>query len=832
MIGMFQYFREIKFYKGLFLSQVLILFISVFGFAIIDMCSKGADKYFVDEQRSLLAADLMISAKRKLSDSEISKANELLSTNIVETSVLRETYSMLYSGKTTTSRLAELRFVESDYPFYGKIQNEESIISFSDEKFLENGIYLNSDLANQLGVNINDRVAAGNLNLIVQGIFTKDSSQSFRGFALAPRVYIHVNNAEKSGLFTFGSVATEAILYKLQTIKTVNTTEIKKIFTDPTLKVATSAEAGLESAKNISQINDYLFLVQLIAGILSLLSFNFLLETYLTQRKPDFDKMKLLGVSNSQITKIVIFWVFSCLVLVFGLSSLILPKLAMSLSALILKLTSVQINLNFSIIDTLKLFLGYIIISFMVMWALLNNKYKKWIYFSFILLFGVLSVYFSKSYKMGSIFFLSVTILSLIVMGLIKIALILTEKGIQKLRALSIFNSLSLGLAFRQLVRERKMTMLSFFCAFMSTTLLVFIFSLKQSLESELVGSDSKKPDLFLFDIQDTQKDEFLNVTNDLDLNMSSLTPMIRAKIKTVNGEVYKRKTVNSIFSTREEDASVRFRERMVNLSFSKELKSSENLVAGKFWTKDQESSDVMPECSLEQSYATRMGFKMGDILEFDISSIPFKTRVTSLRRVKWTSFEPNFFINIQPGLINEAPHTFLVSLYLPKHISKNLVQKRLIEKMPTVSSIDLSMLLDKLVSILEKLTWVLQSFSLFSLALSFVLLIILSYLEAETKSEEFRLKVLMGFSKNKLVQESAFKDLYLMFAATLSGLLAGISLTWILCSFLFDIYFEVLPLKIALVCFALFLILFIIKFLFNLTIVMRHTNISFADNR
>jgi predicted lysophospholipase L1 biosynthesis ABC-type transport system permease subunit len=48
----------------------------------------------------------------------------------------------------------------------------------------------------------------------------------------------------------------------------------------------------------------------------------------------------------------------------------------------------------------------------------------------------------------------------------------------------------------------------------------------------------------------------------------------------------------------------------------------------------------------------TPLGLKLGDQLRFDIAGQTREARVTSLRKVDWTSMRANFFMSV-PGLAN-----------------------------------------------------------------------------------------------------------------------------------------------------------------------------------
>ena len=51
------------------------------------------------------------------------------------------------------------------------------------------------------------------------------------------------------------------------------------------------------------------------------------------------------------------------------------------------------------------------------------------------------------------------------------------------------------------------------------------------------------------------------------------------------------------------------------------------------------------PELSVEQDIAETLGWKIGHRIAFDVAGQRLDARITSLRKVDWASFKPNFFV-------------------------------------------------------------------------------------------------------------------------------------------------------------------------------------------
>ena len=74
-------------------------------------------------------------------------------------------------------------------------------------------------------------------------------------------------------------------------------------------------------------------------------------------------------------------------------------------------------------------------------------------------------------------------------------------------------------------------------------------------------------------------------------------------------------------------------------------------------------SSKQPVEISVEQKYAKSLEIDLNDELEIEVGGVPILAKVVNIRRVRWTSFQPNFFVQMQPGVLDQAPKTFIATL-------------------------------------------------------------------------------------------------------------------------------------------------------------------------
>ena len=85
------------------------------------------------------------------------------------------------------------------------------------------------------------------------------------------------------------------------------------------------------------------------------------------------------------------------------------------------------------------------------------------------------------------------------------------------------------------------------------------------------------------------------------------------------------------------------------------------------------------------------MGVGIGDKIKIEIQGLDFDTVVTSIRKIKWTSFQPNFFIQFQDGAINDAPKIYISSMRLDSEKERRKVQNLIVKNFSNISSVDIS---------------------------------------------------------------------------------------------------------------------------------------------
>jgi putative ABC transport system permease protein len=186
--------------------------------------------------------------------------------------------------------------------------------------------------------------------------------------------------------------------------------------------------------------------------------------------------------------------------------------------------------------------------------------------------------------------------------------------------------------------------------------------------------------------------------------------------------------------------------------SYRSALADTERVVEGEWIPRVAPDTPVVP-VSLERGIARDLQLKLGDTLEFNVQGVTVEARVASLREVEWRRLEPNFFIVFPEGVLENAPKFFVAATRATDPAQSARLQQAVVARLPNVSAIDLTLVLQTLDGIVSKIQWVVQFMALFTVATG---IIVLAGAVLSGRYQRLRETVLLrtlGASRNQLVQ-------------------------------------------------------------------------------
>ncbi|MDD0843638.1 ABC transporter permease [Pseudomonas sp. Gutcm_11s] len=213
-------------------------------------------------------------------------------------------------------------------------------------------------------------------------------------------------------------------------------------------------------------------------------------------------------------------------------------------------------------------------------------------------------------------------------------------------------------------------------------------------------------PNHFALNVLPDEREAFAASLAQLSPHPAPLYPIVAGRLTLINGE-----PVREIVS--KDSRGERAVQRDLSLTWAADLPEGNQLLAGQWW--QASAQDELPGVSVESELAESLELKLGDELTFSVGGMERKAQVSSLRQVKWDSFQPNFYMIFEPGTLQDLPATYLTSFYLPPHSEKRLVE--LSRQFPAVTLLQVDALLEQLRSIMAQVSVAIEYVLLFVLA-------------------------------------------------------------------------------------------------------------------
>ena len=301
-------------------------------------------------------------------------------------------------------------------------------------------------------------------------------------------------------------------------------------------------------------------------------------------------------------------------------------------------------------------------------------------------------------------------------------------------------------------------------------------------LEDWRASLPADAPNYFMINIRPDEGAAIEAFFRDRGLPPTELVPLVRARLTAINdvpvGEI-----------RFEGERAQGFVEREANLTWASRLRDDNRLVSGNWWA---EGDGGEARVSVEQEYAERLGLELGDSVTYDVAGEPVTARITSLREVRWDSFQPNFFMVFSPGVLDDVTGTLITSVHVRPEQRPALVD--LVRQFPEVTIIDIAALLSQVRDVMDKAALAVQYVFLFTLAAG--LMVLLAAVQATRDERRYESAMLrtLGATRRVVLQGVAAEFTAL---GLLAGLLAALGATivgYVLAREVFNLGYDIDP--------------------------------------
>lgn len=729
--------------------------------------------------------------------------------------------SMIYFPKNQESRLVDVRALEGDFPYYGKIETEpenaESTFRDGSRKAL-----VDQSVLIQYDVEVGDSIRIGLVTFKIEGSLISSPSQSLGATLVAPAVYIPMKYLNDTELIQRGSRVYYRRFYKFTNPPEGFDLEAQIREDSDTLRIQdisseTIEERKQETGETFDDLADFLNLVAFVALLLGCVGVASAVHIYIKDKIRSVAILRCLGASGKDTFLIYLIQIGAVGIIGSLLGALagtfiqtILPKvfagflpvevnIALSWPSILGGLlTGIFVSVLFALAPLVSVRKASPLITLRGMENDENTKKDKlkWLVYASILIFVIAFAYVQIGQLGDSLVFTFFIAFSFGFLALVaRFSMWMVKR----------FFPSSWNYVWRQslanLYRPNNQTLVLIASIGLGTALITTLYFIQALLISQVeITTDNDRPNLMVFDIQSYQVEELAELTRTYDLPVLQQVPVVTMRIESINGMTLE-EAVNDTTSRRR---SRPFR-REWRVTYRDSLIESEKIVEGQLKAfGNRNGHDEFPQVSLEDGYAKSNDLEIGDTIVWNVQGVPITTTLGSTREIDWERVQTNFLGLFPTGVLEQAPQ-FHVLITRVKDVEEGaLFQREVVKNYPNVSVIDVGLILNTLDNILSKISFVIRFMALFSILTGLLVLVSSVILSKFQRIKESVLLRTMGATRNQIFSINSLEYFFLGSLASLSGIILSLLASWGLAYYTFNSTFVPDLLPIALVYFSI----------------------------
>ena len=264
------------------------------------------------EARAMTGADVVVRSDRPLGDAiRAAVERERTSGRVSIVSEAVELVTMVRPTAVPTTRMVELRAVESTFPLYGTMTLQGK--AYSHELLRDHGVLVRPELLAQLNLREGDDLLIGTQAFHIRGVIQSEPGRNLGAFSLGSRVFIDFADLPSTGLLSFGSRASHQLLLQVPSPPPLPgrrdpsltlAAELSKTFVNDFIGVRSYRQNEGRMNQNLSRAENYLSLVGLVVLILGGIGVSSVTRVFVQQKVKSIAILKCVGSSSRQVLAI------------------------------------------------------------------------------------------------------------------------------------------------------------------------------------------------------------------------------------------------------------------------------------------------------------------------------------------------------------------------------------------------------------------------------------------------------------------------------------------------------------------------------------------------
>ncbi len=764
---------------------VLVSLSIVLGIAaLVGIASIGDNLQRTVEQqtKSLLGADLTVTSREEFNAETLAYFDTLGGERARELSLR----SMItFPAQNDQRRLVQVRALEGNFPFYGDLVTTPA--DAMQEVHTGNFALLEETILVQFGVKAGDEVRIGQGTFVVAGALNKIPGESAAVAMFSPRVYVSMEGLAAAGLVNRDTFTTHRLHLKLPPQRNVEllVKDLRERFKGQRLQFSTVEERKRDLGENLKDVYSFLSLVGFVALFLGAVGVASAMHVYIRQKIATVAVLRCLGASARTSFAIYLVQGFCLGVIGAIVGAVIGVGVQLILPAVLKDFLPFQVELFISWPAVARgAFAGLVICVLFALLPLLAirrvspllairsaqgestapDPWRKWLYVGIGLATLGFAMLQSGNWKVGAGFTLMLGAAFGLLAGLARLIIWAAKRFVPRRSLPYVWRQ---GLA--NLHRPNNRTVLLLLSLGLGAFLMMTLVLTRATLLAKIEGlGGGTRPNLVFFDVQDDQLARLEQLAASNGTPLMAKAPMVTMRLASLKG-----RTVEELL--KDEHAAIPgwALRREYRSTFRGSLSDTEKLIAGKFIGRVPLGEARVP-VSVEESLAKDLQVKLGDELTFDVQGVPVVTYVASLRQVEWQRMQPNFFVVFPEGVLEPAPKTFMAAVRAGSPAASAALQRVVGRELPSISAIDLTLLLQTFDGIFAKAAFVISFMAAFTVLTG---VIVLAGAILSGRFQRIRETVLLrtlGATRRQLRQIQFVEYAVLgVLAATTGGLLA-----------------------------------------------------------
>lgn len=755
-----------------------------------------------DQARALLGADLVLGSRWEFED-EVLAVIDSLDAEGTETEVawVRSFNSMALATRSGLTRLVEVQSPTGGYPFYGQLTTDPPGLwnTFREGR----RALVDPAVLVQLDTEIGDTLAIGRSRFVIAGTVTDVPGDIGLRSIVSPRVYVPPAYLEETGLLRFGSISVQQVYIKLDDASAAErlVEERDSLLEANRVWSTTVDEYEGDLTEGLDDMGAFLALIGLVALLLGGVGVASGVHVFVSEKLDTAAVLRCLGARQWQTFVVYLLQaglmglVGATLGVALGLGvQAMLPSVLQSFLPLDVPFRAVPsaVAAGFGVgvwVALLFAFLPLLKIKDVAPLRALRRDYEA-------------AHRRRDPWRLGTYAALGLTLLGLTIwqapapiIGLGFAAAAAVTAGALGLTAWALmkltrrFFPTRARFAFRQgianLFRPHNQTAAVTLAIGSGVFLIALVYVVQRNLLDQIrIETRPDRPNMLIFDVQADQRAGLEQLLTERGAPILQRAPIVPARLIRV-GE----RSVEEILADTAGPRTPRWALlREYRHTYRDTLVRSEELVAGSWFGED---TSAAVRVSIEEEIADDLRVEIGDRLTWNVQGVTIETEVASVRRVDWARFEPNFFFVFQPGTLEGAPQTSVMLTRVDDPVARAEIQRDMVQRFPNVAAIDLTVIIQTIDTILEKVAIAIRFMALFSIGAGIVILIGAIATSRYQRARESVLLKTLGARSRTIARILATEYFALGSFAGLAGIALAAIGGWAAVVFLFELDFR-----------------------------------------